>query len=467
MRSHILIATAAFFLFVISFPAGCSRPQRESSLGRPAQANHADAASPSQATQPADQDAAQASDAGAAAAPTRVAQQPAAGQPGGNASGGRADWPAFLGPNANGIAPGTGINKNWGQNPPRTLWKVSLSDRGYAGPSVADGKVFIIDHRGSEDVVRAIDLETGRDVWSFAYPDTDRFNYGYARSTPVFANGRLYTLSRLGLLHCLDAATGAVHWSRNIFSEFQGKRPQWDYSGSPLIDSGRLIVTPGGNTGVAALDPQTGSTIWTGGVGGLAGYATPVSAVINGRHQYVIFAGEALYGVDAETGRTIWQTPWKTSYDVNAATPIVVDDFVYITSGYGVGSGLFRINGANVSAVWKSKEIQAQFNSPVYYNNFIYGIGDPGNLVCLNPQNGTAMWKQPGFEKGGIVITDGVIIAVNGRDGDVVMAEAEHGGYRELGRIKPLGGQSWTAPIVAHGRLIVRNTQEMVCLDLR
>ena len=377
-----------------------------------------------------------------------------------------ADWPQFFGPNANGIAPDTGINKNWNENPPQELWKVALGDKGFAGPSVADGKVFIIDHAGDQDVVRALDLQTGQDVWRYAYADTSKHNYGYARSTPTYADGKLYTLSRLGLLNCLDAGSGNLIWSKDIRREFSGEKPTWDYAASPFIDGDRVIVSPGGATSVVALNAATGETVWAGGNSDKAGYATPVLATIQGRRQYVVFTGYSLIGVDTEQGDVLWTVPWKTNYDVNAAMPLVIDDYIYVTSGYGHGCTLVQITPEGPKTHWVSKEIQAHFNSSIYYNQCFFGIGDPGYLVCLNPRDGKAMWKQRGFEKGGVVGVDDTIIAVNGKGGDVVMVSNSWEGYEELGRIKPLGGQSWTAPIVADGKLFVRNTSGMVCLDL-
>lgn len=378
-----------------------------------------------------------------------------------------ADWAQWLGPNANGIAPDQGINKNWRDKPPKVLWRVSLGDNGYAGPSVAEGKVFIIDHAGDQDVVRALSADTGQDIWRFAYADTSKNDHGYARSTPVFSEGKLYTLSRLGVLNCLNANTGDKIWSRNIKSEFSGQRPKWDYAASPLIDGDKLIVCPGGQTGVAALNKNTGETIWTGGVAGMPGYATPKLATIQGRRQYVIITGETLLAVDAGAGETLWSTPWdEPSYKVNAATPTVEGNFVFVSTGYGVGCGLFEITAQGVKRHWTNKALMAHFNSPVYYNDYFFGIGDRAGLVCISPQNGAVAWQQGGFNKGGVVAVDGVIIAQDGGKGDVVMVNAVAEGYQELGRINPLGGQSWTAPIVANGKLIIRNKGAMACLDL-
>ncbi len=376
------------------------------------------------------------------------------------------DWPAFMGPNANGIAPDQGINKNWAQRPPQVLWKVPLGDNGYAGPSVADGKVFIIDHEGTNDIVKALDLATGEEVWRLSYPDAQKYNYGFARATPVFDAGRLYTLGRMGLLHCLKAATGEKVWSRNIQADFKGQRPKWNYAASPIVDGEKLIVHPGGKAGnVVALNKLTGETIWVGGSGDVAGYSTPVIATLQGQKQYVVFTGVSLIGVAAATGKLLWRVPWKTGSNVNAAMPIVGGNFIFITSGYKHGCALIEITAQGPVVRWSNKLITSHFNSPIYYG-YVYGTSDTGHLVCLHSGNGTAMWQQPGFKKGGLVAVDGVIIVMNDQNGDVVMVKASHEGYQELGRVKPLGGQSWTAPIIADGKLIIRNKQALACLDL-
>ncbi|MBL7224150.1 MAG: PQQ-binding-like beta-propeller repeat protein [Candidatus Brocadiae bacterium] len=376
------------------------------------------------------------------------------------------DWPRFWGPTANGKAPDTGINKDWGAKPPAVLWQTNLTDDGYAGPSVADGKVFIIDHKGAEDVVRAIDFETGQDLWSFAYADPGGANYGYAHSTPCYDNGTLYTLGRKGQLHALNAEDGQVLWSLNLVQNLGGQVPTWNYASSPIVDGDRLVVLPGGANNVAVLNKETGETIWAGGGAFPAGYATPAIATINGVKQYVVFAGNALTGVSAEDGTLLWQVPWETRHGVNSAVPIVEGEFVFASSGYAFGCGVFQITANGPQQVWFNKAMQMHFNSPVYHEGYIYGTTDPGDLVCVAPRDGTVIWRQGGFEKGGIVVVDGTIIALNGGGGDLIMVEASTDGYKELGRIKPLGDQSWTAPVVADGKLLIRNKAVLACFDL-
>jgi outer membrane protein assembly factor BamB len=379
-----------------------------------------------------------------------------------------ADWPQFRGPSANGIAPDKGINKDWKAKPPKELWSIDLGDKGFAGPSIAKGKLFIIDHAGADDVIRAVDVTTGKDVWTFKYADTDKDNYGFSRSTPVYDNGKLYTISRTGILHCLDAEKGAKIWSHDLRKEYHGLTGNWDYAWSPLVDGQKLIVQPGGAKGVIALDKDTGKEIWSGGGPEACGYATAVSATINGKKEYVIFTGDALIGIDADKGGpALWRCPWKTAYGVNAATPIVIGDSVFITSGYDTGCALVAVQGAEAKPAWVNKEIKAHFNTPVLFNGKIFGIGDGAGLVYLDPKTGTAAWRQAGFEKGGLVAVDDVLIAINGAEGDVVMAAADPSAYKELGRFKPLGGRSWTAPVIADGKLFVRNNLKLACYDLK
>ncbi|NSW56421.1 MAG: PQQ-like beta-propeller repeat protein [Armatimonadetes bacterium] len=378
-----------------------------------------------------------------------------------------ADWPQYMGPTANGIAPDTGINKDWNAKPPKVEWKVALGDRGFAGPCVADGKVFIIDHAGDKDIVRALKLDTGQEVWRFPYPDTARENYGFARSTPCYSNGRLYTLSRLGLVNCLDATDGTPYWSVNIRQDFGGQAPEWDYSASPIVDEGKVILCPGGQTGIVALDARSGDTVWTGGKPGVPGYASPVVANIQGVKQYVIFAGKHIYGAAAADGKVLWSVPWETSYDVNAAQPIVAGNFVFFSSNYGKGCSLIEITPDGVTTHWTNKNLQAHFNSPVFTNNCFFGIGDRYGLVCINPRDGEILWNNREMgQKGGVVAVDGVLIGINSDSGAVVMFSNSFESYQELGRFTPLGGQSWTMPVIADGKLIIRNKEAICCVDI-
>ncbi len=377
-----------------------------------------------------------------------------------------ADWPVWRGPNQDGIAPVEGINKDWNNNPPQKLWQIQMHDGGYAGPSVANGTVFIIDHQGSKDIVRALNLESGQQQWQFAYEDLAKENYGFSRSTPVFNDGRLYTISFKGNVACLDAGTGELQWGVNMPGKFGGRVPTWGYAMSALVDGDKVILVPGGKQAcVVALDKVTGEVIWAGGGGDIPGYSTPVKATIHGIPQYVVFTGKSLIGVKADSGELLWRVPWETKYDVNAVTPIVSGNHIFITSDYDRGCAVVAVEPNAASIHWESKAMASHFNTSVFMNGYMFGPSNP-NLVCLDPRTGERAWAQSGFERGGVVGVDGVILALSGNQGFMAMVEPTPDGYNELGRFTPLGGQSWTPPIIADGKLIVRNKAALAAFDL-
>jgi outer membrane protein assembly factor BamB len=386
-----------------------------------------------------------------------------------------ADWPRLGGPDGTGVSGEKGLNKAWQSRPPKLAWKAPLTDGGYALLAAAGGKVFVVDHQGNEDIVRAFDLDKGVSAWTYAYRDLSKSNHGFARAAPVVANGKVYTASGGGAIHCLEAASGRMVWTTHLVKDLGGEMPGWYYAGSPLLDGDKLIVYPGGAGGVAALNPETGQALWRGkgGAGEAPGYATPAVATIGGKRQYVLFSSGSVIGVDAANGAPLWKVPWKTAYDVNAATPIVMGNTVFVTSNYGSGCGLIEVAANTARIAWQNKEIQCHFNTPVLLNGLLYSTSDPGRIVCLEPRTGTVKWSRPGFEKGGLLYADGALIVCDGRSGEIAMIEAGPEDGKELGRttlMREHGEQKdkfWTPPILADGRLLVRTRARLLCLDVR
>ena len=385
---------------------------------------------------------------------------------------GAADWPQFNGPSANCSSPETGINKEWRRALPKEVWRITLGDHGYGGPSVADGKLFIVDHKENTDILRAVDINIGKDAWTFEYPNAGpEEEYGYTRSTPVISENKVYVLSRHGLLQCVDSK-GQKVWSKDLVADFQGKRPFFYYSHSPLVDSNHLVVCPGGaNAAMVCLDKTSGKEIWRGGGSEPGGYCTPVLAVLNGKKQYVVFTGVSVIGVDAENGKLVWRHPWRTQFDLNIATPVISGDTVFISSDYDHGCALLSIAGEKVNVVWENKLMATHFNSPLLTDGCYYGNSGnatkAGEMVCLDAKTGNACWAQQGFEAGGIISVDGVFFALNGRTGELLMIKPDRQRYTEIGHMRGLGGQSWTAPIFADGKLFIRNRDGLACFNLK
>jgi len=380
------------------------------------------------------------------------------------------DWGYFRGPNADGISRETGINKDWAAKPPAMLWKIPMNDQGFAGPSVAAGKVFIIDHQNDRDYVRALKLADGTPVWTFDYPNTGKTDaYGYTETTPIYDNGKLYTQSSLGQVNCLDAETGKPIWNCNLQTDFGARPPGWLLAASPVIDGDKVILCPGAEKGaVLALNKNTGKLIWQGGGNAMPGYATPAIATIQGIKQYVVFLSDTLNGVEAETGKLLWSFPWITRPDVNAVMPLISGNSIFITSNYGRGCAMVDITPDGPVKRWENKNMHAHFSSPIGIGNLIYGTSDPGRMVCINPEDGTVRWRQQGFEKGGLMAIDGVFLVLDGSNGQLAMVEINPDAYKELGRFTPLGGNfSWAAPVVANGKLLIRNKTALACFDLK
>ena len=384
-----------------------------------------------------------------------------------------ADWPKFRGPAGDGISLETGINKDWGAKAPAVLWEAPLGDKGFSGPAVVEGVVYLHDYADGQDVVRALDLASGKERWRQAYPQPGDENYGFTRATPTVADGKVYTVGRRGQVHCLNAADGTVVWSRDVLTDVKGEPPQWLVSSSAVLDGDRVLVPGGGeNANLVALDKATGKTLWTGGGTYKLGYATPVVATLDGRKQILSFNGNALVGLDPETGAVIWEFKWRTQYDVNAPTPIVVGpNKVYIGSGYRTGCALVHVAGAEATQVYKNRDVSPAWSTPILLAGLLYANGEPGYLICQDPKTGEVKWKSKGsaegFEKGGLIAIDGTLIVIEGNTGAVVQVAADPAAYRELGRINPLGSANcWVAPVVADGKLLVRNAAKLVCLDL-
>lgn len=378
------------------------------------------------------------------------------------------DWPRFRGPSADSISLERGISKDWATRPPKTLWKLDLKDNGNAAPAVAGGRVYIVDHDGVQDIVRALDLNTGAQAWQFTYDDAKQNKYGFTVSTPLVDGNQLYILSRMGKVTCLDAARGEQLWQRNLMAECAGKSPSWGYCMSPVLDGQKLIFCPGGEgTGVVALDKATGKTLWQGGGGGQTSYATPVVAQIDGKKQYIALTATAVKGVAAEDGQLLWQVPWPTKFDKKGPSPVLAGARILITTTEGGDSGVIEVKDNQPKIVWQTKKIQCHFTTPVLYHDRVWASSNT-DLITFEPLTGNILWQQKGFQLASLIAVDDTVIVLNGADGKLVMLDATVDAYKELGSLVPLGGKgSWTQPVIADAKLLIRNTKTLICLDLK
>ena len=338
-----------------------------------------------------------------------------------------ADWPHWRGPGHDGISVETRLLLQWPPSGPRRVWTAQVGD-GYSSIAIVGGRVYTMGNRGAKDTVTCLNAMTGSPVWSYSYPCSAGDPSG-PRATPAVSGNSVYTLSSEGLALCLNATTGKIVWQRSLAREMNAQRPQWGFSGSPLIEANLVIYNLG--TAGTALDKVTGRPAWSSG-GGAAGYATPVAYTVGNQHGVALFAATGIVGVNPRNGRPYWQYPWQTSYDVNAADPIFVGDTVFISSNYGKGCALLRVGQNRPSVAWQNRNMKNHFNSCVRLGGSLYG-NDENTLKCIDVRSGAERWQCRGMGKGGLIVADGKLIVITER-GDLVIAAAAPDRYREMAR---------------------------------
>jgi len=379
------------------------------------------------------------------------------------------DWPHFGGPNGDCSSPDTGINKDWKAKPPKEVWRVPMADGGFAGPCIVGDKLFINDHGNNCDYVRCLDVKTGKELWqSDKFPNSNYHSSGHSNSTPTFDGNKLYVMSRDGQLSCFDAEKGSIIWKHDLVAEFKGKPSPWLYNSSPVIDGNNVIVCPGGPDGcVAAFTKDKGELVWRGGRVDFADCSTPTLATLNGRRSLLVFGDQALMNLNPKDGKTQWEAESKVK-TTHIPSPVIADGHVFASAGYGTPCVMVAADG---KVLWENKNMMPHMNTPVYDKGYLYGTSgqseSTGDLVCVDAKTGAVIWKQPGFEAGGLVAVDGVLIVIDGKTGEAAMARINPKAYEELGRFKPVGGRSWTSPAIADGKLFVRNEKELACFDLK
>lgn len=395
---------------------------------------------------------------------------------GGGCGGAHADdWPDFLGLKRRGISAETAWRQDWDKEEPKTAWKVQVGV-GSSSMSVAGGRLYTMGaHREGREAVICLDAATGKEIWRQEYPckfDKRMFDGGTS-STPVLDGDRVYTLSYLGDLFCWRALDGQKIWQRNLETDFKGVRPRWGWSGSPLVVGNMLIVEPGGNgASVAALEKTTGKTLWRKG-SDPAAYAAPTIFSSGKLRGVALFNASGLVGINPTNGDELFRQEWKTDYDVNASQPIHKDGQFFLCTGYGAGAGLAQVSAGSSSLKWRSKAAMAQFQSGVLVGPEVYLVsGDnsaKSELKCLDFATGAVRWSQRvGTGNNGHVIAVGGKLIVVPDSGDVILAEADPAGFKEIGTTHALPGRVWAPPAFSDGRLFLRNNLgTLVCLDLR
>jgi outer membrane protein assembly factor BamB len=377
------------------------------------------------------------------------------------------DWPRWRGPLGTGISAETGWRVQWPTEGPKVLWKAGLGV-GWSSMSVSQGRVFTMGNTEDVDTVFCFDAATGKSVWKHTYPCTAKDPNGYPgpRCTPTVDGKRVYTLSRNGHFFCLDFDSGKVVWSKDFAKDYGAKPPTWGYAGSPLIEGDWVITEVGGaGSSLVAFNKTDGKEIWKAGDDGVA-YSSIVAFDAKGQRCLAVFCAPAIVGRSAKDGQELWRYPWKTSYDVNAATPIVQDGKVFVSSGYGKGCVLLDIAGGAAKPVWEHKKMRNHVGSCILRDGHLYGF-DENQLKCLEWATGNEKWAERTYGKGALTLAGDRFILFSDR-GRVATAELTPAGCKEIAGFQVLEGKdTWAVPVLANGLLYCRAGNDLACLDVK
>jgi outer membrane protein assembly factor BamB len=383
------------------------------------------------------------------------------------------DWPFFRGPHYDGVSREDGWNAKFPDAGPRIAWSREV---GIGASSIigVDDRVVTMGNRKNkdEDVVICLSADDGSIVWEFPYANKfeERMFDGGTAATPTTDEGHVYTLSYNGHLHCLKLTNGSVVWKKNVIDDFGGEQPQWKYAGSPCVVNDLLILDIGGNkNSTIALNKKTGKKVWGSGKGN-AGYAPPIPFKNGGKDAVLVFKGKAMHAFSRLDGAELWKIPWETDYDVNASSPSVIGDKLFISAGYQTGRGtLYQLGKRVPKKLWRNDDIKTKMSSCAIYEGHVYGISEKkGVLMCISMATGDAVWTEPEMGQYGTLKIAGDKLIILTDSGQLIIADASSEGYNEISSAKVLDGSCWVNPVLSNGRIYCRNNKgKLVCVDVR
>lgn len=408
------------------------------------------------------------------------------------------DWPQWRGPKRDGVSTETGLLKQWPKDGPKQVWRFDDAGLGFSSMAIRDGKLYTLGTRKDDEIVLILDAATGKELWPAKIGPIFTFQGNVwgdgPRSTPTLDGDMLYALGAQGDLIALDLKTKAEVWRKNLIKDFAGEMmTEWGYSESPLVHGDLLLVTPGGKKGLMlALNKKTGATVWQSEeVTHKAPYSSIMPAEINGATQfiqlsYAIPAGGFVNAFDTK-GKLLWQAPASKgdNYAI-CPTPVVKDNLVYVTIGYGGGCHTFQIDAANKAKDLFSKAAQKSTKNThggvILLDGKIYGHSERLGWVCQDLMNGSMAWE----DKSTFETKSGSITAAEGKlylyaeEGNVALANATPSEGLTVvseftlpqlskfpqSRATSRQSKAWSYPVIANGKLFIRDCEYIYCFDI-
>lgn len=443
----------------------------------------------------------------------------------------QADWPQYLGPDRNGTSPERGLLRSWPEAGPKVLWTVPVGI-GYGGPVVKDAKVYLLDRDDKVgDKLRCLDLSTGQELWQFAYDAPGSVMFPGSRSVPTMDGNNIYSCGHNGDLYCVGIHTHKPVWNKNVWTDFGGtpksgasdgpgqragggaaaRFPIWGITQNPLIYGDLLVVaSQAPQAGVVAYEKLTGSVKWKTPSLGLVGYVSPAIVKVDGKDHVVMVTpstnpfmraggGEMemgkVVGIEPLTGEVLWQyTNWHCHIPVASAVD-AGDDQVLVVGGYELGATMLKVErqadgSYGAKELFTTKEFGDQTKPPLFHKGHFYAQYGTNSrrdgMVCMS-MDGKILWKtkrSPDFNKGGMILADGLILATDGAT-TLYLVEPDPSGFKALASAAVLteagtgtendplasrvGGntQNWAPLALSDGKLLIRDQRQMKCLAVR
>jgi outer membrane protein assembly factor BamB len=411
-----------------------------------------------------------------------------------------ADWESFLGKNSNSYSPEKGIAP-WPASGPKILWGARMAE-GYSMPAISRGRAFLFDQAKGTARLRCCNSENGKELWSFTYDSDYQDSYGYSngpRCYPVVDGARVYILGPEGLLHCINISNGKVIWKINTVADFNVIQNFFGVGSTPTIDGELLLVPVGGSpkgsdkndfsqlkgngSAVVAFNKYTGKIVYQFS-NELASYSSPLIAAIDNRKYGLHFARGGLIGFEPATGKQDFFFPWRSRIleSVNAATPVVVGNKIFISETYGPGSALLEVNKGAIKVLWddetrgRDKAMLAHWNTPIHVDGFIYGSSgrhkSNAELRCIELNTGKVKWSVPELTRCSLLQVDGHFIC-QAEDGLLYLIKINPEKFEKVSvaslsanGVSLLQEPCWSAPVLSHGLLYVRGRNTLICIDL-
>jgi outer membrane protein assembly factor BamB len=388
------------------------------------------------------------------------------------------DWPQWRGPRRDGAAAAFKSPKQWPEK--LTLkWRVPVG-YGAASPVLAGGRIYLLANDGKRETVTALALADGKQLWQDGYPVTDYVPNVYEKelskgpkATPAYHAGGLYTVGVTGVISAYDAATGRLRWRRESKGGEKVSYPVFGMANSPLVAGDLLIAPVGGNaqSKLTAFDVKTGAVRWQWGAENLhpelgLGYSSPVLAEIGGAPQILFWSGRDLVGLAPETGKVLWQFPFRSQWDP-VVTPVVHKGMV-ILSGNPMGTVAVRVGqhgGAwRAEQAWEQKDVFNYMNSPVVAGNLLFGMSarNKGQYYCLDASDGRKLWATEGREgENAAILAAGDSLLILTIDAKLIVARSTGAGFESVRRYEVASSPTWSHPVAFGDRLLIKDESNL------